>query len=360
MFFNMKQFQYLLLAAVAFLASVSVSAQRVQVVDKQGNGIPMAYVLTEDGTYIGSTDLDGVLADVKGAQRVSVSHVAYRPQMVSIESLTNGRIILDDLGYDIPEVVITPKPYVYVETYYRVYVYRNDSLGYFHCGIMPNIYDPVKKKRDHGSFNNSYVEYYSSMGVAINWGSRAMGLHAGEVRIASAPKPDDLKSRYYVSTDASNPDHVIYSNAEGRLGQLLHVGDEWRTSLNAGKMQMYANRVNGQSKVLKKREEIGYDYQYTQIGNYQADPTDADYTDFIMSVDHWEYTDKKGHAKFIFETYATERGYITKDEWKAKKKDLKAQYKKAYNLSDMEPYEKAHNIPPLPQAVRQAIAKLKH
>ena len=123
---------------------------------------------------------------------------------------------------------------------------------------------------------------------------------------------------------------------------------------------MYANRVKGQSKVLKKREEIGYDYQYTQIGNYQADPTDADYTDFIMSVDHWEYTDKKGHAKFIFETYATERGYITKDEWKAKKKDLKAQYKKAYNLSDMEPYEKAHNIPPLPQAVRQAIAKLKH
>ena len=73
-----------------------------------------------------------------------------------------------------------------------------------------------------------------------------------------------------------------------------------------------------------------------------------------------EYTDKKGHAKFIIETYATERGYITKDEWKAKKKDLKALYKKAYNLSDMEPYEKAHNIPPLPQAVRQAIAKLKH
>ena len=65
--------------------------------------------------------------------------------------------------------------------------------------------------------------------------------------------------------------------------------------------------------------------------------TDADYTDFIMSVDHWEYTDKKGHAKFIIETYATERGYITKDEWKAKKKDLKALYKKAYNLSDMEP-----------------------
>lgn len=356
----MKQTLNFFLAAVAFILSVSASAQRVQVVDKDGIGIPMAYILTEDGTYIGSTDLDGVLADVKGAKRVSVSHVAFRPQMVSIETLTDGRITLEDFGYDIPEVVITPKPYVYVETYYRVYVYRNDSLGYFHCGIMPNMYDPVKKKHDSGSFNNSYVEYYSSMGVAITWGARAMHVNAGEVRIASAPKPDYLKKNYFVSTDASNPDHVIYSNPEGRVGQLLHVGDEWRTSLNAGKMQLYANRMKGQTKVLKKREEIGYDYQYTQIGNYQADPTESDYTDFIMSVDHWEYTDKKGHAKFIVELYATERGYITKDEWKAKKKELKSQYKAGTSLGVFEPYEKAHNIPPLPQAVRQALSKLKH
>ena len=43
--------------------------------------------MTEDGVLIGTTGMDGVLADVKGAAKVAVTHVAYKPQLVIVASL---------------------------------------------------------------------------------------------------------------------------------------------------------------------------------------------------------------------------------------------------------------------------------
>lgn len=40
-------------------------AQKIEVVDADGHGIPLVSVLTEDGTLIGTTDLSGALSDVK-------------------------------------------------------------------------------------------------------------------------------------------------------------------------------------------------------------------------------------------------------------------------------------------------------
>lgn len=36
--------------------------------------------IAEDGKFIGTTDLNGVLNDVKGAEVVSITHVAYQPK----------------------------------------------------------------------------------------------------------------------------------------------------------------------------------------------------------------------------------------------------------------------------------------
>ena len=59
--------------------------------------------------------------------------------------------IKNDIGYGLDEIVVKPKQYIYVETFYRAYVYRGDSLVFFRCGIMPNAYDPKNKKSEHGS-----------------------------------------------------------------------------------------------------------------------------------------------------------------------------------------------------------------
>lgn len=51
-----------LVAAVMMVAS-GAWAQQVQVVDADGQGIPLVSVLNDDGVIIGITDLEGCLAD---------------------------------------------------------------------------------------------------------------------------------------------------------------------------------------------------------------------------------------------------------------------------------------------------------
>ena len=72
----------LMMVAVTLMTAMSAMAQRIEVVDADGNGIPLVSVTTEDGVFVGKTDLNGVLADVKGAQKVGLSHVAYKPQLL--------------------------------------------------------------------------------------------------------------------------------------------------------------------------------------------------------------------------------------------------------------------------------------
>ena len=64
----------ILLIAVTIMTAMSAMAQKIEVVDADGNGIPLVSVTTEDGVFIGKTDQNGVLADVKGAQKVGLSH----------------------------------------------------------------------------------------------------------------------------------------------------------------------------------------------------------------------------------------------------------------------------------------------
>ena len=67
---------------VAIMTALSALAQKIQVVDDEGHAISLASVLTEDGVLIGTTDMYGVLADVKGAAKVTITHVAFKPKQV--------------------------------------------------------------------------------------------------------------------------------------------------------------------------------------------------------------------------------------------------------------------------------------
>ena len=80
----------LMIVAVAMMTAMSAQAQKIQVVDDDGNGIPLVSVLTENGIFIGTTDLNGVLADVKGAGKVALTHVAFKPQLVTVADLPSS------------------------------------------------------------------------------------------------------------------------------------------------------------------------------------------------------------------------------------------------------------------------------
>lgn len=347
--------KYLLLIAVVLMAALSASAQRLQVVDKEGRGVALASVVNDNGILLGTTDLNGVLADVKGARKITVTHVSFKPVKVNVAELTDGRVTLQDADFELQEIVVSPKPFVYVETYYRVYVYRNDSLCYFLAGIMPNAIDTKTRKIEHGSYNQAYGQYCSKMGAAITWWARAEMLEAGQVSSLSEEK---IKKEYDFVFQEAGPGRTAM-NIEGQtLGYIDRLGGQTRLAVDGAKAQMHANERDGNTKLLEKRRESGYEYQYTTV--YAGEDGQYDVADFVMYSNQWEYNDKKSHVKFIIEAYATDHGYVDSAEFKNKKKALKNDYKNTLTLDDMLTIERNHKIPELPEATREAILKLKH
>ena len=354
----MRQFQMLL--AAFLLAAVGARAQRITVVDSDGNGIHLVSVLTEEGNMIGTTSLEGVIADVKGAKKVLLTHVAFKPQLVDVASLKDGRVTMEDIDYSLAEVVVKPKPYIYVETYYRAYAYINDSLRYYCAGIMPNTYDPQKKKVKQGSYYECVGEFSPSTGITVTWGARVHRFHAGKIYPSGAhrlqPGGDSSKKYFTTLTDEGNGRQRV-SNPEGTVGYIERENSQTFMTLDGARMQMYRNKALGQERVLKLREKKDYDYRFTEVFNCDEEGN-SDISDLVMYANHWEWNGNNGRRKFIIETYATERSYMDAKEFKTKKKELQGTYKSQVTLNQLESYATSHNIPALAPAMRKAIEGL--
>ena len=350
-----------LILAAFLMTALGVQAQRLEVVDTDGNGIHLVSVLTEEGNMIGTTSLEGVIADLKGEKRVVLTHVAYKSKLVDVSSLQNGKVTMEDLDYNLAEIVIMPKPYIYVETYYRVYAFANDSLRYYLAGIMPNAYDKEKKKVKTGSYMESYGEFSLSKGIAITWGARAQEFKAGKIHKSGANdflKGGKSSEYYFVTLTDEGKGRKRVSNPEGTVGFIETEENEVHMTLDAGKMQMYRNKALGQERLLKTREEKEYDYEFNEVFNLD-EAGDSSVADLVMSSDHWEWNGSKGRMKFIIETYATEHAYIDSKEFKAKKNELKKKYVSVMKLDDLEAYATTHGIPALTPTLRRAIESLK-
>ena len=343
------------------MTALGVQAQRLEVVDTDGNGIHLVSVLTEEGNMIGTTSLEGVIADLKGEKKVVLTHVAYKSKLVDVSSLQNGKVTMEDLDYNLAEIVIMPKPYIYVETYYRVYAFANDSLRYYLAGIMPNAYDKEKKKVKTGSYMESYGEFSLSKGIAITWGARAQEFKAGRIHKSGANdflKGGKSSEYYFVTLTDEGKGRKRVSNPEGTVGFIETEENEVHMTLDAGKMQMYRNKALGQERLLKTREEKEYDYEFNEVFNLD-ETGNSSVADLVMSSDHWEWNGSKGRMKFIIETYATEHAYIDSKEFKAKKNELKKKYVSVMKLDDLEAYATTHGIPALTPTLRRAIESLK-
>lgn len=354
---NMKK----LFLIAALMVAVGIKAQKITVVDNEGNGIHMVTVLYEDGNMIGTTDLSGTLLDVKGAAKVLIKHVAYKSKLVDMSALQAGKVTMEDLDYNLAEIVVKPKPLIYVETYYRVYGFANDSLRYYLAGIMPNAYDVEKKKAKYGSYMQSYGDFGISRGATITWGARTQTLKPGEIHNSGAlglVKSGKRRDYDFVTLTEEGKGRLKVSNPEGTVGFIETDKDEIRMTIDAAKIQMYRNKALGQDWQLKGREKAEYDYQYSEIFNLDDDG-DATIADFVMSSHHWEWNGSKGRMKFIIETYATEHAYIDAKDFKEKKKELKKKYVAPMKLDALEAYATSHGIPALTPTIRRAIEVLK-
>lgn len=350
----------ILFLATILLVAISAKAQKITVVDSDGNGIHLVTVLTEDGNMIGTTDLSGTILDVKGAKKIGLTHVAYKPRVVDVASLQDGKVTMEDLDYSLAEVVVKPKPYAYVETFYRVYAFIGDSLCYFKEGIMPNAYDVEKKKVRAGSYSNSKGEFYLTEGISITWAARAEELNAGLIHTDAAEslKPGGkAAAKYFTTLTDEGGGKLRISNAEGTVGYIYEDKEQTRLTLDGAKAQIYRNKVLGQERVMKLREKKDYEYQFVEVFNRNADGT-SDITDFVMYSNHWEWNGGNGRRKLIIETYATERGYMDKKQFKEKKDELKKKYKTPMSLDQLDAYATSHGIPALVPSLRKAAERM--
>ena len=342
------------------MTAVSAQAQRIEVMDADGHGIPLVSVLTEDGVLIGTTSLDGVLSDVRGASKVALTHVAYKPQLVSVASLgAEGRITMDAVDYGLDEVVVKPKPYVFIEYYFRGFSYIGDSLRTYAAGILPVAYEI----REHYKGKTRDVwSYGGAANKAVGWNVSGLKLKAEEGAKKAAMPIETLVRKsegfcdYYKLSMAQDGNRWTVSNPEGVVGHFQHSDGLYRATLDGGKMQIYAGKVNGEKRA-KAKEEKNYDYQYTEVYRLDDDGEPQPFN-IVMEMSHWEYDSSKGREITIIYLYAVEHSYMDEAEFKARSKELNKGLSGNMTLDALQEYEGQHNIPALAPGQQKAIESL--
>lgn len=358
-FFRLRKF--FMLAVAAIMSILSIQAQRIEVVDADGYGIPLVSVLTEDGIIIGTTDLNGVLADVEGATNVTLTHVAYKPQVVEVASLQNGRITMENVDFNLNEVVVKPKPYFYVEYYFRAFSYIDDSLRAYTAGIIPVGHEIQNKYngKTHGVWS-----FGGAANKALTWNTQDLadiaeqGAKTAASPIETALRADQRYKDYYkISVEPDGENRWLIRNPEEVLGHINYDDGLSLTTLDAGQSQIYAKKVNGEEKNAQRREDRNYTYQYMEVFKLDEEGK-VQRENFVMELDHWEYDTKKGKRITIIYLYAADKGYMDEDEFKARRKELNKGHSGDMSLDELVEYEHTHNIPPLAPIQQKAIQGL--
>ena len=347
----------LLMVAVALMTAMSAQAQKIQIVDNDGNAIPLVSVLTEDGIYIGTTGFDGVLADVKGAARVAVTHVAYKPQLVTVAELQGGRITMEDIDYGLDEVVVKPKPYLYVEYYYRAFSYIGDSLRVYTAGILPIAHDIQNKYKGKVQ---GYWAFGGAANKALKWNTQSLmenvrGLAETEAWPAERWLPNHHK--YQTSIEPEDETRFVVRNPEEVVGHIVYSDGLSYTTLDVDRMRIYGEKTSGKEKVAKNMENTNYIYRYTEVHRLDEDGK-VQPENFVMAQCHIEYDKTDGRKVNVAYLYAVDKGYMDKDEVKARGKEISKPYYGDMSLDELAAYERAHNIPALSPEQQKAIQKL--
>lgn len=354
--------KHIFLSLLVMMAATA-TAQKMQTVDKAGQPVPYASILNENGDIVGTTDINGVIKDVKGAKTVSITHVAYQPKQVTV---TDGAVItLDDGEFGLPEITVTKKPLVYAQTYYRI-LYFSDSeeypMYYYRTGVVNNSFDRKEKKlsldEDHYSVANKDL-FKTLLNVFIGgYIERMASLKMNKVE-------DRMKKKYPELNIVFTPDgsgKQLITDKYGKIGIVTdnHDKGERRYSYEAHELSKHhINEVGSDKKKAKaeKREEREKNREEQSFIVYRIDE-DGNYVpeDFVMQqvLESYDDTKRNGHTTILIQYFTTDRAYVTKDELKERKKANKMKM----TFQNMKDFERTHNIPPLPEALQKRIEEL--
>lgn len=306
-------------------------------IEKDGQPIPYASIFTETGDIIGTTDLDGVLKDVKGAEVVSITHVAYKSKKVRVGQ--GGRVTLEDADFDVPEITVTKKPLVYAQTYYRM-VYQNDDpdlpVYYYRAGVLNNSYDKKTKKvssdENHLSICNNGI-----LKAALN---PILNAH---IKQMANLKTGKLETRMKNNLKEIGLNFVPDGPGKQRITDQLRLHKIQVTGSDKKKA-----KADKREDRKKNRKDLDFTvYRIDEDGNYAPE-------DFIMSQRSTTYDDEKNngsHTNIMMQVFTVDRAYVTKDELK----QLKKENKMKMTYQNLQQFERGHKIPPLPAEIQKRI-----
>ncbi len=352
----------LLMVVAAVMATASVNAQKIRTIDKDGQPVPFVSVLTTDSKVIGVTDADGYLADVKGADTITVTHVAYKPKLYKVNG-KSGSITLEDADFGLPEVVVKKKPYVYVQTYYRMYMYSDDyGMAYYRVGLTDNVYDVKTKKLKTSTTNVSKAKYaiLKTLFGALG-GSKMNRLGSLPMKNAGDRLKANKDSKYKITQES--PGRKRISDSKGTIGYIVDEGNQRRITFDSDKMASHKlEEISNAKKKAKKekREARKKNKQNSFFIIYRIDEDGKSRPeDYVMmeNIDNYDEVKQDGsleHNVVGIQTFTTDRAYVDKDELK----QIKKKNKMKLTYQNIRQFERGHNIPALPSGLQQKLNEL--
>ncbi len=351
---------------LALIAALHVVGQQLQVIDKEGN--PIAYVCVTDanGVLIGTTDLNGVLSDLKGAPTINLTHVAYTAATVNTADIADGKITLTDVDFDLPEVTVKPKELIYVQTYFRLIYVDNDGPIYYRAGVIDNTYDIAKQKissKAHSLSRGKNGLYRFVISTLVgryidNWGQLDETPYYRKI-IKQAEKGE-----LTLSGDHTLPGRTFVSDTISTLGFIDNDTEQSirTTSFDLWTFRSHKKTTEEKAKAAKKNKEYKPKERSTERNHnffevYRIDnERRSSVADFVMrqfQVDG-HHVKSGDNYTILFQAYNTEVNYIDKKEYK----NLRKENKVDMEIEELRRFEKAHKIPPLAPEFQSAIDQL--
>ncbi|MBO4850698.1 MAG: hypothetical protein J5529_07310 [Prevotella sp.] len=361
----MKTFNYRAWMLTLFVAFASmVMAQKIQTVDTEGNPVGYASVINADnGKVIGTTDLEGFLDNVGGARSISITHVAFSPMVVNMGSLpSDGRIVLQDAKFELPEVTVKKKEFVYVQTYYRVFQMFDDTLMYYRAGITDNTYN-IRKKTISTQHEHFSKAKYAVLKVVLG------GLVGGVLDDYSNLSTKNLclgnnDGKLTLEKEGANRQRVLYNDT--LVGFIVDDNTDHlrRLSIDNKAYRKLYHADNDSEKKAKKREKRDEQHMNEVSTRYMVYQIDDDGKcrpeDFVSKQIRFDYDKysrvlkKDEHHRLWVEVYSTDRAYVDKKELKEKIRENKVKM----DYQNLMEFEKNHGIPPLPENAQKSLQEL--
>ena len=345
--------------------AVLMQAQKLQVLDTDGNPIAYVCVTNERGSLVGSTDTQGWLEDTKGNDVLVLSHIAFEDTTLRVADIVDGRVVMRDVDFNLPDIEVKPKELAYVQTYYRLIYFDEDGPIYYRGGVIDNTYEFAKEKtqsktRSLAKGENGLIRFLIStiVGRYID-------------RLGQIQKESTYQKllRYHdegkLSIVEGTPGRQIVSDTVSVLGyidtdtvtlqrttsfNMWAYSDHVKATRDAAKAAAKGKKPKDEKKEKYESQESYYEvYRIDREGRSRID-------DFVMrQLQVIGHRDSNGKEYMILlQAYTTDRNYIDKKEYKQLRKDNKVDME----IEELKTFERAHNIPTLAPDIQSQIDRL--